>query len=86
MIKKLLILTAVGMLTISTVGCRCNWWPWRRPCYDPCAPTYSNPCPPAYSADPCDPCPPAYSTDPCDPCATQGGITPGPQPYGGASG
>jgi len=74
MMKKLLILTAVGMLTMSTVGCRCNWWPWRRPCYDPCAPTYSAPCPPAYSADP------------CDPCATQGGITPGPQPYGGASG
>jgi hypothetical protein len=74
MMKKLLILTAAGMLTISTVGCRCNWWPWRRPYCDPCAPVYSNPCPPA--------CP----TDPCDPCATPGAVTPGPQPYGGVSG
>jgi hypothetical protein len=72
--KKLLVLTALGMMTISTVGCRCNWWPWRRAYCDPCAPAYSNPC---------NPCPPTYSADPCDPCATPGAITPGPQPYGG---
>lgn len=69
MMKKLLVLTAVGVLALSTVGCRCNWWPWRRPAYDPCAPTYSAPCPPAYSGDS------------CAPCNTPNDITPGPLPY-----
>lgn len=70
MMKKLLILTAVLMLTSSVVGCRCCNWLWRGAAYNPGAPavTYSDPCPPY---------------NPCDPCATGVPITPGPAPYGG---
>ena len=67
--KKLLILTAVLMLTSSTVGCQCCNWLCRGAAYNPGAPavTYGNPCPPA---------------DPCDPCATAPpAIGPGPVPY-----
>ena len=69
--KKLLILTAVLMVTASAVGCRCCPWLWRGAAWNPYAPmaTYSNPCPPV---NPC---------DPCDPCATPPAITPGPAPY-----
>ncbi|MHC4176947.1 MAG: hypothetical protein ACYSWU_05545 [Planctomycetota bacterium] len=69
--KKLLILTAVLMLTSSAVGCRCCNWLWRGAAYNPCTPavTYSDPCPPY---------------NPCDPCATgQPAFTPGPAPYSG---
>ena len=71
--KKLLILTAVLMLTSSAVGCRCCDWLWRGAAYAPCAPAVS------YGA----PCPPA---DPCDPCAAPSVVTPGPAPYMGPSG
>jgi hypothetical protein len=73
--KKLLILTAVLMLTVSSIGCQCDLF--RRgalfprttadvPVYDPCPP-----------CDPCNPC------DPCAPssCATPPSmILPGPGP------
>ena len=70
MMKKLLILTAVLMLTSSAVGCRCCDWLWRGAAYNPCAPavTYSDPCPPY---------------NPCDPCATGAPVIPGPAPYNG---
>lgn len=67
--KRLLILTAVLMLTASSVGCRCCDWMWRGAAWNPCAPmvTYGEPCPPV---------------DPCDPCATPAPtLTPGPVPY-----
>ena len=49
MIKRLLVLTAVGMLTASMAGCRCTNWlrrgslfstatPPGATCYDPCDP------------------------------------------------
>ena len=71
MMKKLLILTAVVMLTGSTVGCRCCNWMFRG-AYNPCPPqgAYGEPCAPSYN--------------PCDPCTTPGapqGIAPGPAPY-----
>ena len=65
--KKLLILTAVLMLTSSAVGCRCCDWMWRG-AYSPCAPM----------ATPCDPC---VTYAPADPCATPPAIVPGPAPY-----
>ena len=63
--KKLLVLTAVVMLTVGTAGCRCNWF--RRgallPTLGPGVPVYE-PCPP----DACNSCnsyaPGAYTTDP----------------------
>jgi len=63
--KKLLIVTAIVMLTASTVGCQCGRW-FRRGAMVP-----------YYPADPCcDPCPP-----PCDPCGTPGlGAMPMPGP------
>jgi len=58
MMKKLLVLTAVVMLTASTVGCRCSWF--RRGALFPST----------TSAVPvCDPCPPCDPCNPCDPCA-----------------
>jgi hypothetical protein len=57
--KKLLILTAVVMLTIATSGCTSgpHWcdWLWRGSStnqYPAQTPVYSNPC----CANPCDPC------------------------------
>lgn len=66
--KKVLILTAVLMLTSSAVGCRCCDWFRRGAFRNPCAPasTFDNPCPPY---------------NPCDPCATPQVVTPGPDPY-----
>jgi hypothetical protein len=67
--KKLLILTAILMLTSSAAGCRCCQWLWRGAPWNACptAPAYSEPCPPY---------------QPCDPCLTAPGtITPGPAPY-----
>lgn len=65
--RRLLILTVLGMLLSGTTGCRFMECLWRGPaCQQPAAPvvTCPNPCP-------------TYS--PCDPCA--GGapaVTPGP--------
>lgn len=69
--KKLLILTAVLMLTGSAAGCRCCDWLWRGAAYNPCPPavTYGDPCPPA------DPCAPGAIAPPV--------IAPGPVPYTG---
>jgi hypothetical protein len=66
--KKLLVLTAVVMLTAGATGCRCCEWLWRGAAYEPYAPaaTYTNPCPPY---------------NPCDPCAVPSTVTPGPAPY-----
>ena len=70
--KKLLVLTALVMLTASAAGCRCLDWCFRGARYNPCPPaTYSNPCPPY---------------NPCDPCATPSAVTPGPAPYTSPSG
>lgn len=74
--KKLLVLTAIVMLTASTVGCGCGRW-FRRGALLPC---YSDPC-----CDPCvtsDPC----GSGPCDSCTTptygtMPAITPGPDAY-----
>lgn len=63
--KKLLILTAVLMLTSSAVGCRCCDWLWRGAPASPCVPmaTYGDYSPPC---NPCDSCAPAepYSSIP----------------------
>jgi hypothetical protein len=54
--KKLLVLTAVVVLTACTAGCRCDWF--RRgalyPGLGPPAPIYEQQCPPASPCDPCD--------------------------------
>lgn len=67
MMKKLLVLTAIVMLTAGTVGCRCCDW-FRRGALFPTSTVVGtevlgDPC---YSANPCDPC---GSAAPCDPCA-----------------
>jgi len=67
--KKLMILTAIVMLTSSSVGCRACRWLWRGDAYDASAPICAPVCPPA--------CPPAME---CDPCATPG-LQPGPADY-----
>ena len=70
--KKLLILTAVLMMTAGTVGCRCCDWCSRGAQYGACAPMA-----------PCStPCPPPS----CDPCQTSPMLTPGPAPYNGVPG
>jgi hypothetical protein len=77
--KRLLILTAVGMLLGSVAGCRFMECLWRGPaCQQPAATvapvtTCPNPCP-------------AYN--PCDPCATAPSVTttPGPVTYAPATG
>jgi hypothetical protein len=67
--KKLLIVTAVLMLTGSAAGCRCCSWLWRGAAVNPYPPaaTYSDPC---------------ATYNPCDPCATAPAVVaPGPAPY-----
>lgn len=68
MMKKLLVLTAIVMLTAGTVGCNCcNWF--RRGALFPTA-TMVAPdvmCDPCCPADPCDPCGSGASCDPCAP-------------------
>lgn len=53
--KRLLILTALLVLTSSAIGCRCCDWLWRGASYRPCPPTqtYGEPCAPC--GNPCDP-------------------------------
>lgn len=58
--KKLLILTAVVMLTASSVGCQCCDWLRRGGCFANASSEMSL-CAPC---NPCDPCIPS-----CDPCA-----------------
>jgi hypothetical protein len=63
--KRLLILTTLGMLLSGVAGCRFMECLWRGPaCQQTTAPaaTYANPCP-------------TYS--PCDPCAGAPVVTPG---------
>ena len=81
MMKRLLVLTAVVMLTAATLGCRCDWF--RRGALLPTATpdvTVCDPCPPCNPCSPCDPSPP------CDPCApgsyttSPSMILPGPGP------
>ncbi len=57
MMKRLLLLTAVAMLTASATGCRCCDWLWR----GAACPTSATP---VMVADPCNPC------SPCSPCTT----------------
>ena len=67
--KRLLILTVVGMVLSSVVGCRFMECLWRGPaCQQTTAPavTYANPCP---------------TYNPCDPCAGAPVMTPGPETY-----
>lgn len=69
--RKLLILTAVVMLTASMVGCQCGRW-FRRGAAVPCCPTEA--C--------CDPC--GTPSIGCDTCTTPGyGAmpVPGPETY-----
>jgi hypothetical protein len=64
--KKLLILTAVVMLTAGSVGCRWGWFR-RGALFPPVAPgvTVYEPCPPADACGPCDvPALGAYTTGP----------------------
>ena len=64
MMKKLVVLTAVVMLTAGSIGCQqCSWF--RRGALFPSSTpevTVCDPCPP-----PCDPCCDPCNT--CDPCA-----------------
>lgn len=67
MMKKLLVLAAVGMLTISTAGCQCGKWFRRGACLPVCPPTPT-------CGVPCDSCTtPGYGSVPS--------ITPGPESY-----
>jgi len=60
MMKKLLVLTAVVMLTASSIGCQqCSWF--RRGALFPSSTPQMTVCDPC--AVPCDPC------NSCDPCA-----------------
>ena len=74
--KKLMILTALGMLLSGAVGCRFMECLWRGgPATQSCPPTVAYP-----SSSP------SYS--PCDPCGGGGGaavVTPGPETYAPAT-
>jgi len=80
--KKLLVLTAIVMLTVGTVGCKCCDW-FRRGVLFPTTTTMAPEviCDPCYSANPCDPCDPCGSAVSCDPCAPGTYSTP-PATYG----
>ncbi len=71
--KKLILLTAVAVLTTCAVGCRtCDWFRRGAP-----AQAAMPMAPPVY----CDPC--ATSAAPCDPCAPTAPmvVAPGPETY-----
>lgn len=73
--KRLLLLTALLMLTVSTSGCRCFDWLWRGSAYQPAAT-------PVMMGDPCNPCNPCSTTaapvSACAPCATGTDYVPAP--------
>ena len=71
--KKLLILTAVLMMLVGLVGCRCCDWCFRGAPWGSAVPvtTYTDVCPPVAA---------------CDPCAEAPVITPGPAPYSAVPG
>lgn len=82
--KKLLILTAVGMLTVSSLGCRACEWLWRGSAIG-----NQGMAMPACCPDPCDPCGGAMAAPAagCSSCAVgepavlpYGNVTPGPVP------
>jgi hypothetical protein len=64
--KKLLILTAMLILTTSAGCCNCGW------CHKGAAAPCNPPC-----AAPCSPCSPCESA----PCMTPGPVVPGPEAY-----
>ena len=67
--KRLLVLTILGMLLSGMAGCRFMECLWRGPAYrQTTAPavTYANPCP---------------TYNPCDPCAGAPVATPGPATF-----
>jgi hypothetical protein len=67
--KKLLILTVIGMLLAGLGGCRFMECLWRGgPCQQCAAPTATYPAP-------------CQSCNPCDPCGGAPVITPGPETY-----
>jgi len=76
--KKLILLTAVGVLMVGAAGCRsCDWFHRGAPARAVTMPTpvYCDPC--AAPAVPCDPCAPSGAA-----CAPGGAmmVTPGPEP------
>ena len=59
LLQRLLILTAVPMLTVSMLGCQCTNW-FRR------GSLFSTATPPGVTCyDPCEPCDPVNMCDPC---------------------
>jgi hypothetical protein len=73
--KKLILLTAVAILTVGACGCRsCDWFrrgaPASAATMPMAAPVYCEPC----AASPCDP--------PCSPCASSGTMMMAPGPVG----
>jgi hypothetical protein len=84
--KKLFLLTAVGVLMVYASGCRtCNWFHRGAPARAVTmpAPIYGDPCAPI--AAPCDPCAPSVTT--CAPSVTTCAptapvvVAPGPETY-----
>ena len=77
--KKLILLTAVGIMMVGAGGCRsCDWFHRGAPARAVTmpAPMYYDPC--ATSASPCDPCAPSGAA-----CAPGGAmmVAPGPESY-----
>jgi len=72
--KKLIILTAVVMLTAGAMGCRCGHW-FRRGALLPVCPPEPACCDPCLSSDPC-----AASVTTSG-CGTISQIAPGPEAY-----
>ncbi len=77
--KKLILLTAVGVLMVGAAGCRtCDWFRRGAPARAVTmpGPVYYDPC--ATGAPPCDPCGPSTTT--CAPGAPMM-VAPGPENY-----
>jgi hypothetical protein len=74
--KRLMILTALGMLLSGAVGCRFMECLWRGPATQSCPPAVAYPSP-------------SMSYSPSDPCCPGGGaaavVTPGPETYAPAT-
>jgi hypothetical protein len=71
--KKLILLTAVGILTVAASGCRnCDWFNRGAPARAVMMPA------PAMYGDPC-----ATTAAPCDPCGPSAPmmVVPGPESY-----